>query len=155
LKHVGLFAALLVFSFLSLASAVPLRIDLSSQLWGRWQFTGYIYGGEFQPPPNPNLVLTFEFLEDGTNILKWYRKNEKGFCERKGKYSYDGEKLSEEIVWVNPDNSFECWRDPDMMLGRKQITPIKREENHLKMVLPLADETLLYIWELQGSEKSQ
>lgn len=131
----------------------------NSTLWGKWRFIGYIYGGSFQEPANPNLILTFEFLQDGTDVLHWHRLNENGFCERKGKYSYEREKLIDEVIWVNPNNSFECYRDPDMVLGKKQITPLRRQSDRLYMDLPLADETLTYVWSLEpastGSRRSR
>ena len=126
----------------------PSRLMAASNhlLWGKWKFIGYIYEGIFQQPPNPNLVLTFEFFEDGTDILKWYRLNEPGFCERRGRYTFDGQQLTDQILWVNPKNAFECMRDPDMTPGRTQVTALRREANELHMDLPLAEQTLTYVW---------
>lgn len=121
--------------------------DQKNVLVGRWKFVGYIYEGLFQPPANPNLVLTFEFIADGTDILRWYRINEPGFCERKGSYSFDGSFLTDEVTWVNPGNAFECYRDPDMTLGKKEVTPLRRNANRLYMDLSLSDQTLTYVWE--------
>ncbi len=121
-----------------------------STLWGKWKYTGFIYKGQFQAPPNPNLVLTFEFLQDGTDILQWHYLNEEGFCERKGEYSYDGKELTDKIVWVNPKNSIECQRDTDMMAGRTQVTPVKRVDNQLHLDIPLSDDTLIYILTLNN-----
>lgn len=125
--------------------------DSNALLWGKWKFIGYIYEGVFQPPPNPNLILTFEFFEDGTDVLKWYRINEPGFCERRGRYSFDGEQLTDHIFWVNPKNAFECMRDPDMTPGRTQVTALRREDNELHMDLPLSEQTLTYVWGKQES----
>lgn len=116
-----------------------------SQIWGQWKYIGFIYRGAFQGPPNPNLVLTFEFFEDGSDILKWSYTNEEGFCERKGQYSYDGVQLTDKIVWVNPKNSIECQKDPDMVNGKIQITPLRRVDNQIRLEIPLSDETLIYI----------
>ncbi len=129
---------------LSLAAS---RSDLSSSLWGKWRFIGYIYLGQFQEPPNPYLVLTFEFLQDGTDTLHWHRINEDGFCERRGNYSYDGQELVDTITWIHPGNAFECSRDPDMVLGKTQVTPLRNDEDRLYMDLPLSDEILTYVWE--------
>lgn len=127
---------------------VPQSLALSgseSLIWGQWKYIGFIYRGAFQGPPNPNLVLTFEFLEDGSDILKWSYTNEEGFCERKGQYSYDGVHLTDKIVWVNPKNSIECQKDPDMVNGKVQITPLRRVDNQIQLEIPLSDETLIYI----------
>jgi hypothetical protein len=122
--------------------------DLTSEklLIGKWQFSGYIYGGQLLPPPNPNLVLTFQFFDDGTDLLHWHRVNEEGLCERKGRFSYNGDQLTDKVIWINPENSFECDRDPDMVLGKTQVTPLKRIDDRLHMDLPLSEETITYIW---------
>lgn len=152
------FLSSLVFGFVLFAGAPSLwghpnsDSDSSSQLWGHWKFIGYIYSGQFQNSPNPNLVLTFDFFEDGTDILKWYRTNETGFCERKGKYSYDGKKLTDQITWVNPRNSFECWKDPDMVVGKTQVTPLRREGEVLYLDLTLSDDVLIYVWKKEPSD---
>lgn len=137
----------ILFSYSPKGFAVPHYYigDSDSQLWGKWKYIGFIYKGQFQNPPNPNLNLTFEFLQDGTDILYWNYTNEQGFCERKGEYSYDGTHLTDKIVWVNPKNSIECQRDPDMTTGRLQITPVKRVDDQLHLDIPLSDDTLIYI----------
>jgi hypothetical protein len=134
------------------------KMDQRGVLLGKWKFVGYIFEDQFQDPPNPNLVLTFEFFKDGTDLLHWHRLDEDGFCERKGRFTYDGVNLRDEVIWVNPENSFECFRDPDMTMGRKQVTPVHYNDDHLMMELPLSDHTLTYVWErvveLQGPRPS-
>ncbi|MEY4616152.1 MAG: hypothetical protein RJB66_1112 [Pseudomonadota bacterium] len=121
--------------------------DKGALLVGRWKYIGYVYDEVFHAPPNPNLILSFEFLSDGTDVLRWFRLNEHGFCERKGLYTFDGSSLTDEVTWVNPENAFECYRDPDMVVGKKKVTPMRRVLDRLYMELPLSDETLIYVWE--------
>lgn len=116
-----------------------------SRIWGQWKYIGFIYKGQFQPPLNPNLVLTFDFLKNGHSILRWSYLNESGFCERKGEYSYDGKNLTDKIFWVNPENSIECQKDPDMTKGRIQITPLRRINDQIHLDITLSDENLIYI----------
>ncbi len=146
LKHVWLWSFLFFLTVLNSSTYAFVPNDSSPVIWGKWKFVGYIYGGVFQDPPNPNLILTFEFLTDGTDLLHWHRSNEQGFCERKGHYAYDGEYLIDQVYWINPDNAFECNHDPDMVLGKKQITPLRRSEERLYMDLPLSEQTLTYVW---------
>jgi hypothetical protein len=114
---------------------------------GVWRFVGHIYHGAVVPPFNDKLVLTFQFFEDGTDILKWYRLDEDGFCERTATYQYDGQNLSQEVIAVNPKNTFECSKDTDMRIGTKSISPFYKKDNKMYLVLPLGDDTLTYIWE--------
>jgi len=127
--------------------------ESESSIWGKWKYIGFIYRGKFQGPPNPNLVLTFEFLKDGSDILRWTYTNEEGFCERKGEYSYDGINLTDKIVWVNPKNSIECQKDPDMVKDKIQITPLRRVDDQIHLDIPLSDETLIYILAMNNSMK--
>ncbi len=116
-----------------------------SLLWGKWKYIGFIYKGHFQKRPNPNLILTFEFLKDGNDILRWSYLNEKGFCERKGEYSYNGTHLTDKIIWVNPENAIGCQKDPDMIKDRIQITPVRRLKDRLHLEIPLSDEAFIYV----------
>ncbi len=120
---------------------------IDNPIAGAWRFVGHIYNDTIIPPMNDKLVITFEFLPDNTDILKWYRIGETGFCERKAKYNYIEQTLSEEIFWVNPENSFECSKDPDMHLGRKTSSVLKKINGQLHLELPLGDQKLVYLWD--------
>ena len=146
MKPFGLWILSLYFLFISSSGLAFFQNESNSMILGKWKFVGYFYAGKFQEPPNPNLVLTFEFFENGVDLLHWHRTNEEGLCERKGNYTYDDQKLSDEVVWLNPDNVIECGRDPDMVLGKKLITPLRRKDDRLYMDLPLSEETLTYVW---------
>lgn len=146
MRPIWLWALLLILVSYNAFATIDSNKDSSSLLFGKWKFIGYIYQGKFQDPPNPNLVLTFEFFENGTDLLHWHRINENGFCERRGAYTYDGKNLGDEVIWVNPRNAIECNRDPDMNLGKKEVTPLRNEEDKLFMDLPLSEQTLTYVW---------
>lgn len=124
-------------------------------IWGKWKYVGFIYKGQFNPPLNPDLILTFEFFKNGQNILRWSYLNEDGFCERKGEYSYDGKNLTDKIIWVNPKNSMECQKDPDMIKGRTQITPLLRVNDQIHLEIALSDENLIYILALNQPAEPQ
>lgn len=145
-KELILFIGLLFFQT-GLWAMPELEHDLRSELWGRWRYTGYIYQGQFQESPNPDLEMTFDFYQDGTDLLHWHRRGERGFCERRGRYQFDGEYLIDEVYWVNPLNRRDCSSDPDMRSGLRQITPARSEHDHLFVDLPLGDETVVYVWE--------
>lgn len=144
---------LLFFQSPSAQSYIPAQ-GSESQIWGQWKYIGFIYKGQFNSPLNPNLLLTFEFLKNGSNILRWSYVNEEGFCERKGEYSYDGQLLTDKILWVNPKNSIECQKDPDMTMGKTQITPLRRINDQIHLDINLSDETLIYILALNQPEES-
>lgn len=115
---------------------------------GRWHFTSYLYNGTELPKPNPNLTILFEF-DNGVSRLYWSRKDEVGFCERKARYQYSQEHISEIIVWVNPDNRFDCGRDPDMQLGRQSKTNYRFHNGNLQTRVLVGDLDVWYIWTLQ------
>ncbi len=126
-----------------------------SSLHGKWKFTKFIYQGQEHPPLNPNLQLYFEFYKTGTNRLWWYRSDERGFCERIGIYSYQEDKLTDEIVWVNPQNNFDCSKDPDMQMGRKSTTLVEILDYQLRIHMSLAGEPFIYIWEKKKTPHQQ
>ncbi len=113
---------------------------------GVWRFDRIILDGEERPPFNPDLIIEFNFREDGSDTLLWYRNNEKGFCERDGRYAFDGEFLRDKVTWVNPQNRFDCSRDPDMQLGRETSTPTVLKNGELYMTFQVDDQSLTYIW---------
>jgi hypothetical protein len=121
-------------------------LSFSLSLVGGWWFDKIYYQGEVRPIPNPDLVLCVEYKEDGESHLLWYRKNLPGFCERWGKYSYDGETLRDEVLRVNDKNAAECSSDMDMQVGRKSETPAVLKDGMLNLSLSLGDEPLIYIW---------
>ena len=117
-----------------------------NEFFGTWQFFGMRYQGKFSPAPNPDLVLRFQFLPDGTDVLSWSRKNEIGSCERKAHYRVIKNILQEEVFWVNPGNLPECNDDPDMRLGKKSETPARVVGQTLEIELHLDNEPLTYLW---------
>lgn len=140
----------ILFIFILLGvSETFVKTSAPEALIGKWKAIGYFYQNEFIQPPDPQLTLTFEFLEDGTDILFWQMKGNKSFCERKGKWSVKDETLYDEIIWINPENGMDCSGDPDMELGRINESHFWRHDGQLFVEIPLADEFLIYVWSLE------
>lgn len=114
---------------------------------GKWKFTKIRYDGVVQPRPNPTLHLYFEFDSSGTDRLYWTREGEKTYCERKAQFRCTPEFIHELVVWVNPNNSFECQKDPDMKLGQQIRSVYKMVDGNFETELGLGDKTITYIWE--------
>ena len=123
----------------------------TERILGKWFFYKKIYQNiEMPEPPEATLRLFFEFFPDGTDHLYWTHVGENDICERKGKYrltnNSTGFTLSDEILWVNPKNSGECSRDPDMQVGRKTNTPASFMGNDFALHLDLGGDPLIYVW---------
>ena len=120
-----------------------------NMLWllGTWQQTGFIYQGEHYPPFNPNLVITYEFKPDGTDILYWTRKNEPGFCRREGVYKLNGEYLEDHVTKVDPENGSSCASDSDMQLGHFTSTKVGNVNGQFYLYFNLNDNPLIYVWD--------
>ena len=116
-----------------------------TDILGTWEFTSIRYREQVKPRPNPDLILRFEFLGDGTSRLHWSRTGERGFCERKAKFTIEDGLLKQDVFWINPDNAADCSRDPDMQIGQSQ-TPILISADTIETELHVGDETLTYIW---------
>ncbi|MCB9025249.1 MAG: hypothetical protein H6625_02955 [Bdellovibrionaceae bacterium] len=123
--------------------------NFSGDILGRWKFVEYIYEGQKLPIPNRNLNLLFEFHETKSNRLWWFRDNEPGFCERIGLYTYENETLTDNVVWVNPDNHVECSQHPDMRMGQIAKNKVTFENGKLYLHLSLKGQPLIYVWEKQ------
>lgn len=134
---------------LTMIIAVPGQ-SRASGLVGDWIFYKVIYQGEERPPFSPNLQLTFTFFEDGTDILRYTRANEEGFCERKGEYTYQKGILNDEVIWVNPANNSDCSLDPDMQKGNVTKTKVEIVNGDLHLYLTLSGEPLIYVWKRVG-----
>ncbi len=113
---------------------------------GQWQFDRYFYQGQENPIPNPQLILQFEFLTDGTNRLFWVRKNETGFCERKAHFSYDAPYIQQEVFWVNPSHSMECGQDTDMQVGNQSRAKMILVDDRLHLYIDFSGEDFIYIF---------
>lgn len=145
---------LMFFMFVTCPILLPANQVDAGAIIGKWQFKGIILKDEYQDRPNPNLILTYEFLADGTDIMRWTRLNEKGFCERRGEWYYDEGHLHDKVVWINPDNNMDCGSDPDMKLGKETVNPMWREGNQLFLELPFSDDVILYVWDLLAAQET-
>lgn len=130
----------------------PTENNTESDLYGKWKAIGYYYQDHFIQPEDPKVILLYEFLKDGTDKLFWQYKGETTFCERKGLWFVFEGHLHDEVYWINPDNGMDCGADPDMQMGRVTQTYFWRDQNRLYIQIPLADEFLYYVWEIQEPE---
>lgn len=138
---------------LSLSFAqMPLPTDnnTAADLMGDWKAIGYYYQGQWMPPNDPKMLLRFDFFKDGTNRLFWQREGEKSFCERKGMWFVFEGALHDEVSWVNPENGMDCGSDPDMQMGKVSQSVFWRDQGRMYLKIPLSDEYLYYVWELQN-----
>lgn len=126
--------------------------SLSDLIQGMWRFVGFQYRDQWHPPLNPDLLLVFGFRSDGSSLVYWTRLNENGFCERRGSYRLlEGNILEDRVTWLNPDNSMDCGKDPDMRLGTVTRTPVMVKENQFFLHLGLGGEPFAYIFDRAGS----
>lgn len=119
---------------------------MTSLILGIWFFSSLVYRDQNLPRPNPDLIMSIHFVDTKTNTLKYYRKNENGFCERQADYRIEDGLLYQTVVWVHPENADFCAQDPDMVLGTETRTPVEVNETSLKMQLPLGEEVITYVW---------
>lgn len=119
-----------------------------AQLSGDWQFSGFIYERNRLPPPNPELEVIFTFTHDGQHRLRWLHRDTNLSCQRRGTYSVADALLKMSVTWVDPNNSPDCGRDPDMHLGRTTENPVSfldSEQNELAIRMELNGTPLIYI----------
>jgi hypothetical protein len=114
-----------------------------STIVGHWLYYKKIFRDIPMPePPHAPLRLRFDFFPDGTNRLYWWREGQGDWCERMGKYRLEDGILEDKVTWVNPRNSAECARDPDMQLGRVTRTPVTFVDGDFHLHLHLGDDPL-------------
>lgn len=143
---------LIIVSFLFAGSVFAKDVTSSRDLVGAWHYYKKVYKGADMPePPEATLRLYFNFYEDGTDRLFWTYEGTNDWCERSGKFTVEKNILKDEIVWVNPHNSAECDKDPDMQLGRIAETPISLAPNgDLEIHLFIDQDPLLMVWKRLG-----
>jgi hypothetical protein len=129
----------------------PIPTDQTSaeDLVGKWVAIGYFHNDDWIQPEDPQIKITYEFREDGTDTLFWQRQGNTAFCERKGEWSVSNGILQDEVTWVNPKNGMDCGSDPDMQLGKVTQSEFWRNENQMFLKIPFAAEFLIYVWELE------
>ncbi len=119
---------------------------MNSLILGAWVFTSLIYRGQEIPRPNPQLIMTFNFQDNGENILHYYRQGESGSCTRVAQFQFQKGKLHQEVIRASENNAVFCSSDPDMQVGNVSITPVAIRDDRMVMTLGLGEETLTYIW---------
>ncbi len=133
--------------FLLLFSLLNLNADVSNSHHGCWKLESVKWQNKIRPPFNPNLQLYFIFYKNNTLRVYWNFKNDpETFCERISSYSFDGEVLDETVLWLHPDNSPECSKDPDMHVGRNMLTPLSVTSEKLTLHLNFSGDPLDYIY---------
>jgi hypothetical protein len=124
---------------------------MNSLLLGSWLFVSMIYNGVVMAPPNPNLVITYEFRDDGTNLLHYHRKGEKGSCDRMALYEFSGQEIFQQVTWVAPHNADSCSQDPDMRLGTASKTHAELKNGKFYLNLRMGDDEVIYVWDKTSS----
>ena len=128
---------------------LSLNVYAADELIGTWKFTEYIYQGQTQPIPNPNLDLRFTFYKNGYSLLKWLRTDEEGICQRLGTYHLENQNaLVQKTVWVDPENDVSCATDLEMHLGYETFTPFEFVNGHLHLKLALNGQDFIYVFTL-------
>ena len=131
---------------LNIFAIFPVHAIESKDLLGEWKYSGFIYEKIIYPPPNPDLYLSFTFKAESSVRLFWKRQDEDFFCERVALFSVsDTSILSQNIIWVNPDNHSSCSSDPDMQLGRKTDNYVEIVNKELHLFLELDGKPFIYI----------
>lgn len=128
---------MLLLSLQGLAAAQPLS--------GRWLYVGFSYQGQVYPPLDLDLVLHFEFTEDGRSKLEWSWQNSLATCSRWAIYASDKNTIDQWVVWSDPQNAPQCNTDPDMKVGSRSQTPYFIKNHTLYLELSLDGEPLFYI----------
>lgn len=116
----------------------------ATSIYGVWQYDGFHYEGHRYPNPNPDLFLTFTF-DDTQSRLFWKRQNETGFCERLAEFKVSDGYLWQKVTWLNPKNSFECGKDPDMRLGSETQVRFQITDEHLELYFDINGKEFIYL----------
>lgn len=153
-----LLTSLLLISCISYSSVLPAeltgnpapeqKVDQVEKIQFVWRYTGFIFEDTHYPAPNPELMVTFEFSDEGISKLYWKRANEDYFCERLAKYFLKDSILEQETIWLNPENHFSCQNDPDMQMGKITFNHIRMPDSlTLHLYLELNGKPFIYVLE--------
>ena len=124
-----------------------LNANADNSIVGRWAFFMKIYQGHEMPEdPEASLRLRYEFSESGESHLYWWHENGGDHCERLGRYRTEGNTLIDQVIWINPKNSYGCGQDPDMRLGITTKTTYSFHGENLVLPIAFGEETLFYVW---------
>ncbi|WP_347357246.1 hypothetical protein [Bdellovibrio sp.] len=118
-------------------------------LLGIWVFVGLLYQDRELPPPNPALNIVYQFNSEHENVLRYWRDGEVGFCERRARYTWQGEELYQKVIETHPENASWCSQDPDMRLGFESWTTLRLKQERLYLKVLMGEENLDFIWERQ------
>jgi hypothetical protein len=118
-----------------------------NSLIGIWLYVSLIYQGAPMNKPNPDLIMSISFINETTNEIFYYRRNEPGFCKRTASYIVSNGILQQEVISVDDNNASFCAQDTDMQLGNISNTPYEIKGQQLLLTLPLGEENLIFVWE--------
>lgn len=122
------------------------------ELYGKWNFFGFIYNQQQMAPINPKLKIQMIFHSPKTAVLRYWRENEDGFCERHALFEIlPNNVIYQRVSWVHPDNRSDCAQDPDMVFDSQSWTPIAFVNQELRLFLPLGDESLVFRFQKEKS----
>jgi hypothetical protein len=134
-------------AFFVMLGFAPLLFAEDRSVEGHWLFYKKIYQGKEMPePPSATLRMHFEFAANGDSKLWWWHEGEQDHCQRKGKWKTEDNLIVDEVTWVDPENTSECSKDPDMQNGKVNKTPFKFRGPDLSLELHLGDEPLEMVW---------
>lgn len=114
---------------------------------GRWAYFMKVYRGQDMPEgPEDTLRLRYELTAEGKSHLYWWHEGEHDHCHRRGSYTIEEEKIHDQTEWVDPENTPECAKDPDMQENRLTKTPFSFRDGNLMLHLQLGEEEIFYVW---------
>jgi hypothetical protein len=143
-----------LFAILILSLSFSASAYEPSDIWGKWQYDGFFFEEHRYPNPNPNLYLTFEFMDNSVMRLFWEYKDEAGrFCEKLARYVVKDSFFRQETYWLNPDNHFTCGQDPDMQNGKVTTNQFELVGTELHMIMSLNGKPFRYILKKLEAEK--
>lgn len=118
-----------------------------AEIVGNWFYFMKIYKGQEDPQkPDDTLRLHYDLTADGKSRLYWWHEGERDRCERRGSYKMEGDLLVDQTEWVNPENTPDCAKDPDMQPDKLTKTPVSFKDGNLVTRIPLGEEELFYVW---------
>lgn len=116
-------------------------------LLGIWLYTSLINQGHPVPRPDPSLVMYFNFLNDHSNEIIYYRTGEQGFCRRLAEYHVEINEIVQTVISSDENNADFCGQDTDMQVGSYSRVKYEIEGPILRLYLPMGEDEIVYVWQ--------